>query len=222
MDDRVLSAARRGHRATDTSRAVAQLSACGYEIGLQIMTGLPGDTPARAMATVEAVIDLKPAFVRIYPTLVLAGSRLATDYHAGRYHPPGLAGSLDLVARLWMRLMAAGIRVIRMGLQDSPALADRAMRLAGPYHPAFGEQVRGRIFRAMAAAALNNARPATGHVMLKVHPRRVSVMTGPHRQNLVQLQKTYRLDGIRVAADQTLGHNQLEVDNRQFHIASSP
>lgn len=215
MDDQVLIQSRRGHPAKDTIQAVRQLKMEGYEIGLQIMTGLPGDSPARAITTAEAVIALAPAFVRIYPTLVLAGSPLAADHAAGRYHPLKLADSIDLVARMWLMFTAAGIRVVRMGLQDGSCLADRRHLLAGPYHPAFGEQVLSRVFRSMAEAGLKHSRPpAARRLALRVNPRRLSVMTGPRRGNLVRLREAYHLDEVRVTADPTLPLNQLEVDNR--------
>jgi histone acetyltransferase (RNA polymerase elongator complex component) len=213
MDDRVLDRARRGHRAQDTIGAVAELRAAGYEIGLQIMTGLPGSSPKQDEASAAAVVALKPAFVRIYPTLVLAGSALAADYRAGRYAPPSLDASIELAARLWLTFTAAGIRVVRLGLQDSPALADPANVLAGPYHPAFGEQVLSRVFRAMAATALNHWTPADARVRLRVNPRRLSVMTGTHRCNCLALRKAFRLDAVRIVADTDLGANELEVDN---------
>ncbi|MDJ0856491.1 MAG: radical SAM protein, partial [Desulfobacterales bacterium] len=215
MNDQVLSWSRRGHTAMDTIRAVSQLKRGGYEIGLQIMTGLPGDSPAGAITTTEAVMALAPAFVRIYPTLVLAGSPLAAEYEAGRYHPLKLADSIDLVARMWLMLAAAGIRVVRMGLQSSPGLADRRNLLAGPYHPAYGEQVLRHVFRSMAQAGLDRSAPTAGRrLTLWVNPRRLSVMTGPQRGHLVQLREAHHLAGLRAAADPTLALNQLEVDNR--------
>ena len=214
MEDQVLSASRRGHTAIDTIQAVSQIKMEGYEIGLQIMTGLPNDNPARAIATAEAVIALEPAFVRIYPTLVLAGSPLAAEHAADRYRPPELADSIDLVARMWLMFSAAGIRVVRMGLQDGPCLADRRYLLAGPYHPAFGEQVLSRVFRSMAEAGLDHLKPhAVSCLSLRVNPRRLSAMTGPRRGNLVRLQKAYHLGRLRVKADPKLPLNQLEVDN---------
>ncbi len=213
MDDRVLKKSQRGHQARETVRAVSLLKRASYEIGLQIMTGLPGDTRDSALATVEAVVDLAPAFVRIYPLLVLAGSPLAADYAAGRYQPSNLAESIDLVARMWLMLTAAGIRVIRMGLQDGPGLANPDKVLAGPHHPAFGERVMGHIFRNMADTALNHAPPASGCAALRVNPRRLSVATGPRRRHLAHLKKTHRLVSLKVAGDERLPLNQLEVDN---------
>ena len=161
------------------------------------------------------VIALAPAFVRIYPTLVLAGSPLAADHAADRYRPPKLADSIDLVARMWLMFTAAGIRVIRMGLQDGPSLADKRHLLAGPYHPAFGEQVLCRVFRSMAEAGLDHLKPhAASRLALRVNPRRLSTMTGPRRGNLVRLREAYHLDRLRVAANPRLTLNQLDVDNR--------
>ena len=222
MDDRVLKMSRRGHRAQDTTCAVGKLKKSGYQIGLQIMTGLPGDTDAGALATVETLIALDPAFVRIYPTLVLAGSPLAADYTAGRCQPPTLEASVDLVARMWLRLTAAGIRVVRMGLQDGPGLADGGKVLAGPHHPAFGELVLSHIFLAMAATGLRHAPPGAAHSILRVNPRRISVMTGRQRRNLKALQKTFRLGTLQISATERLPDNQLEVDNRQSRDASKP
>ncbi len=213
MDDHVLAQSRRGHRAEDTSRAVDQLRHADYEIGLQIMTGLPGDTREKALATTEALIAMQPAFVRIYPTLVLAGSPLAADYTAGRYRPPTVEASIDLVARIWLMLTAAGIRVVRMGLQDGPGLSDDTRVLAGPHHPAFGERVLGHVFRRMAAAALDGAAPTRGaRVALRVNPRRISVITGPQRRQRLDLEAAYHLGRLRISGDAALTLNQMEVD----------
>ena len=71
MIDEVLSLAHRGHRAEDTVSATLRLKQWGFEVGHQLMIGLPGDTCDRFLQTLDRVIELKPDFVRIHPTLVL-------------------------------------------------------------------------------------------------------------------------------------------------------
>ena len=39
----------------------------GFELGLQMMTGLYADNDASALKTAAKLIELKPATVRIYP-----------------------------------------------------------------------------------------------------------------------------------------------------------
>lgn len=42
LDDNVLAAAERGHQATDVYKAVSLLKQYGFELGLQLMVGMPG------------------------------------------------------------------------------------------------------------------------------------------------------------------------------------
>ena len=88
-------------------------------------------------------LAVRPDCVRLYPLLVLRGSRLAEDWRRGVYRPLSPAKATLFCAWLKERLDAAGIPVIRMGLQAGPEL-EREL-LAGPYHPAFGELARARI-----------------------------------------------------------------------------
>ncbi|MCP4575668.1 MAG: radical SAM protein, partial [Deltaproteobacteria bacterium] len=97
MDNRVLDLSNRGHTALDTQNAVFLLKKSGYEIGLQMMVGLPGDNTTQAMATAERMAALLPDFIRIYPTVVLNGSPLAKVYRAGNYTPLPLYACVTLV-----------------------------------------------------------------------------------------------------------------------------
>ena len=117
MDDGVLAQSRRGHSAEDTRTAVRRLKARGLEVGLQMMVGLPGDTPEKALETAREIAALSPDFVRIYPTLVLKNSRLATWYHQGRYAPLSLDAAVSDVADFYAFFSLRRIPVIRMGLQ---------------------------------------------------------------------------------------------------------
>ena len=78
MDDRVLTLAERGHTSEDTRKALALLKDHGLKTGVQVMVGLPGDDDSGAVRTAEMLAELEPDFARIYPLLVLEGSRLAS------------------------------------------------------------------------------------------------------------------------------------------------
>ncbi|MBR4728539.1 MAG: radical SAM protein [Clostridia bacterium] len=183
MDDRVLALNRRGHTADRTVQAHALLRASGFETGLQMMTGLYGSTDADSLATAEAICALQPDTVRIYPTVVLAGTPLAALMEAGQFQPQGLADAVALCAKLLQMFDAADIRVIRVGLHASRDVEAR-MR-GGAYHPALRELAESRILLERAREQLAGL-PA-GRYTLAVAPASLSKMTGQRRCNLQAL-----------------------------------
>jgi len=87
MDNHVLEKAGRGHTRKQTLQAIRILKEAGLRVGVQVMVGLPGDTMEGALASTRLLAGLTPDLARIYPLLVLAGSRLAKWYKTGRYQP---------------------------------------------------------------------------------------------------------------------------------------
>ena len=148
MIDEVLSLAHRGHRAEDTVSATLRLKQWGFEVGHQLMIGLPGDTCDRFLQTLDRVIELKPDFLRIHPTLVLRGAPLENLWREGRYTPLSIEEAIEWLKGGLARLENSSISVARMGLQPTDELERNF--LAGPYHPALRQLVDGAIFFDMA------------------------------------------------------------------------
>ena len=185
MSDRVLSMNDRGHTADDVRRAAALIRACGFELGLQMMTGLYGSTPDLDRMTAREFIRLHPATVRIYPTIVMNGTHLGELYRSGQYVPQELDSAVELCAELLTLFTGQGIRVIRVGLHDTPTLA-RDM-LAGPYHPAFRELCESRILLNATLSLLQGK--TAGEYTLAVHPRSRSKLAGNKKSNLTALRE---------------------------------
>jgi histone acetyltransferase (RNA polymerase elongator complex component) len=74
----------RGHTAEDTISAVNRLMDYGFEVGVQLMIGLPEDNFELFLHTLNRIIGLKPHFVRIHPTVVLKGAPLELLWRAQR------------------------------------------------------------------------------------------------------------------------------------------
>lgn len=198
MDREVLRLNRRGHTPEDTARAAGLIRAAGLELGLQMMTGLYGSTPEQDVETARALIALKPDTARIYPTVVLKGTQLATLYQQGRYKPQSLEEAVELCARLLPLFEEAGVRVIRVGLHAEKAVESR--RVAGAYHPAFRELVESRRFLSRLLPELERRGP--GAYQVRVCPRQLSAATGQRRANVEALaQRGYR---VRFAPDREL------------------
>jgi len=185
MDDAVLKASGRGHAGADVHRASGAIRAAGLELGIQLMAGLPTDTPEIFHDSVEAVISIRPDFVRIYPTLVVKNSPLETLWRRGEYVPLGLDEAVSLCADAVKRFRAEGIRVVRLGLQPSRELEDGL--LAGPYHPAFGHLVDSLIALERMKAAINDAAPGLTEAVFVVNPSELSVYKGIKGENIEKL-----------------------------------
>jgi len=153
----VLRLSQRGHGPRDAALSVAQLRNNGVRVGLQLMPGLPGGSFEEARASLTQALSLRPDFLRIYPTVVLAGTALEDFWRQGDFVPLTLDEAVDLCAELLWYCRMAGMPVIRMGLQSSHELDSGSVVVDGPYHPAFGQLVRSRLWRrALEAAAMES------------------------------------------------------------------
>jgi histone acetyltransferase (RNA polymerase elongator complex component) len=192
MNEQVLSLNRRGHTKQDVTAASAMIKEFGFELGLQMMTGLYGSSTQDDIMTAYEIASLHPKTVRIYPTIVIEGTQLARLYRAGSYTPPSLDETVRLCARLLKLFHEQGIAVIRLGLHAMPSLERNYV--AGPWHPAFRELCEGQIYLERAQAALNELaaqKKLTENTVLLVNPKEVSKLAGQHRKNLSALEAEY-------------------------------
>lgn len=142
MDDEVLGANFRGHTAEDVENASRLIKSYGFELGLQMMTGLYLDTNEKAIETAKKLIALSPDTIRIYPTVVLKNTYLAKLYDDEIYKPQTVDDAANLCTKIVPMFEKAGIRVIRLGLHSSPEL--KKNMIAGAFHDSFGEIVKSR------------------------------------------------------------------------------
>lgn len=194
MNDRVLRMNNRGHTAGDVERASKLISEYGFELGLQMMTGLYGDSDSSAIKTAESLIALKPDTVRIYPTIVLKDTDLAALYADSIYKPQTLDNAITLAAKLYKMFTENGIRVIRLGLHS----IEENAYIAGPWHPAFSELCQSQIMLTGVLSKLQEK----GKYKINVAKSAVSKMTGQGRKNIIFLKS--RGYDCRVTADEKL------------------
>ena len=209
--DEVLTASRRGYSAVVVRDAVASVRAMGWELGIQLMLGLPGDQQEKFLASVFAAIDLKPDFVRLYPTLVLPGTVLA-DWHAGaRYRPLTLDEAIAWCTEAYAAFLQADIPVARMGLHADPALRGPGAIVAGPYHPAFGYLVKVNWWRKQVDRILAAAEWTRGKRLLLQAPERcISEVVGPERANVKRWLSHWGLARVEVRGEPDWEFNRFE------------
>ena len=150
MDDNVLRLSERGHTAEDVYKACELIKSYGcFTLGIQLMIGLPGDTYEACMESVRKTIEIGPAIARLYPTVIISGTKLAQMYENGSYKPFSLEETVKITADMYKALTDAGINVIRVGLKASALINDsQDSRVIGDtYHPAIRQLAEGSIAR---------------------------------------------------------------------------
>ncbi len=199
MDDHVLFLSDRGHTAADTVSAVRRLLDYGFEVGVQLMMGLPGDNFELFLHTLNRIGELRPHFLRIHPTLVLKGAPLELLWRTQRYSPLSLEEATQWLKVGLIKMERASIPVARLGLQPTEDLRDHV--LAGPYHPAFRHLVESAIAFDMLDQLLKPC-PENEGVLLVCHPREMSNLRGQRNENIRKLKERFRLGEIRVEASE--------------------
>lgn len=197
MDDEVLALSGRGHGSLETEAAVSTLRKQGLAVGVQLMPGLPGDTPVKSLASLRRVLTLGPDFLRIYPTVVIAGTRLEDFYRQGTYDPMELDDAVGICKVMLMESMRSGVPVIRMGLQPTDELRKDGVVVAGPYHPAFRQMVESELCLDLMTLLIGECPTAGNTVTVFCSPARVSDVIGQNKYNKKLLAERY---GVTLAS----------------------
>lgn len=185
LDDNVLRLNHRGHTAKDVEIASKLIKEKGFSLGLQMMTGLYGDTDETALATAKKIISYKADTVRIYPTIVLSGTYLHRLVNEGEYFPQSVEQAVELVAKLLEVFENSKTKVIRVGLHSVET--DRFV--AGPWHSAFGELCKSKVLLNKVLKMLKDQSVKKGDLVIEVPKHMVSIMIGQKKANIEFLEK---------------------------------
>ncbi len=141
LDREVLLSSGRGHSVEDVEKSAKRILKKEFRLGLQMMTGLPGDTFEKSLYTARRIIELGAHCTRIYPTLVVKDTQLEMMYKSGKYNPLSLEEAVDWSKELLTLFIKHNVNILRMGLHPSEGLISGESLLAGPFHVSFKELV---------------------------------------------------------------------------------
>ena len=209
MTEEVLRRSGRGHSAADTERAAAQIKAAGFQLILQLMTGLPGESRQSAILSARRLAALGPDGVRLYPTVILRGTALEALWQRGEYAEHTVEEAVDCCADILPIFESAGIPVIRLGLNPTEELSGGAVA-GGAYHPALGELVKSRIWLRRMRAALDGVESMV-NITIYVPTSALSQAIGQKKGNVLALIEEYRLSALKICPDEQISGENLRV-----------
>ncbi len=160
FDDDVLLKSNRGHNAADVERAVDLIKRYGFELGIQLMIGLPGDSLETCVYSARRTAEIGPSLARLYPTIVLDDTKLKEMYRRGEYEPLSREEAVKRTLEMYKILAGAGIKIMRVGLKSTELIGEGGAINGGTYHPAFRQLVEGKLARERINAKLEKLHEA--------------------------------------------------------------
>jgi len=121
-DDEIYRLVGRTHTVTDVEEATHVAKDSGLKIVYHMMPGMPGSSPTKDLDAFNRIFtdpSYKPDMVKIYPCLVIDGTKTAQWYQQGTYKPYTTEEATDLIAQV-KRMIPPWVRIMRVQ-RDIPA-----------------------------------------------------------------------------------------------------
>ncbi len=126
FDDAILRRIGRRHTAAATRRALADARRAGFDnLGLDLIAGLPGMTPAGWRETLRQALDLGCAHLSVYGLGLEPGTRLQAAAQAGVLTLPDTDAQMDALAEAETILAADGFTRYEISNYARPGMACR-------------------------------------------------------------------------------------------------
>ncbi len=122
LDDEIYRLVRRGHQVADVVKATTLLREHGFKVHYHWMPGLPGLTPEEDLELFRRLFSddsFKPDGLKLYPTMVVAGTELEKWYRDKRYQPYNNDTMIKLIVDI-KSIVPKYVRISRV-LRDIPA-----------------------------------------------------------------------------------------------------
>ncbi len=121
-DDSIYKRINRGHTVDDVIRATKNLKDSGLKICYHIMPGLPGSSREKDISMIKRIFDderFRPDMLKIYPTLVIPGTKLAEMVEKGEFNPYSSQEAAEVISEFFNHIPSY-VRVMRVQ-RDIPA-----------------------------------------------------------------------------------------------------
>lgn len=121
-DNELYRLAGRTHTVADVTEATRIAKDSGLKIVYHLMPGMPGSNPKKDLEAFKRVFKdpaFKPDMIKIYPCLVIAGTKAYDWYRKGVYKPYSTEEATNLIAEI-KKMLPPWVRVMRVQ-RDIPA-----------------------------------------------------------------------------------------------------
>ena len=218
-NDYVLKSCKRGHTYQDVVIASKLIRRFGFNLGHQMMVGLPESSEQDDLKTANDLIKLKPKMIRIYPVLVIKDTELEQEYKNGNYEPLTVNQAVERCKELCYLFGKKKIDIIRIGLQNTDTICSPTNNgsevVAGPYHETFRQLVESSIYYDSIVEKIKKINTKAKEITITVNPQNVNNAVGYKRENINKIKEMYDLDvEVRQDIKQPLEKIDIEVSKK--------
>ena len=214
-NDYILKKCKRGHTFKDVKDASKLIRKYGFELGHQMMIGLPESTKLDELNTARDLAKLKPKIVRLYPVLVIKNTELEKEYEKGEYEPLAVEQAVERCKELYYFFTNKKVTVIRMGLQSTDLICspenETSEVVAGPYHEAFGQLVEDSIWYDSILEKIKKINVKVKEIEIEVNPENINNVVGHKKENIQKLKELYDLD-VKVRQNKEIKPGKFEIE----------
>ncbi|MCP5007901.1 MAG: radical SAM protein [Planctomycetes bacterium] len=202
----VLTKSGRGHTFEDVRNASNLICGNGFELGLQMMIGLPEDNYERAIQTANDIVSFGAGNTRIYPAVVVKGTVLEELFRNGKFTPLTVEQAVRWTKEIVRIFERNDVSIIRMGLHPSEELVVGKSLIAGPFHVSFKEMVMTEIWKEIIDNELNDIN--SKKIKITVSSSQIHYAIGHRQTNKAQLKSK----GYNVRFVDDAGFSKYQID----------
>ena len=125
--DKILEKIERGHSVKDSVESTRILKDLGFKINYHVMPGLPGVTKKQDLDSLKTLFkdeNFKPDMLKIYPCMVMKGTKLYDLYKKNKYKPLTTKQAVDLIIK-FKKFVPEYVRIMRVQ-RDVPTFMTEA------------------------------------------------------------------------------------------------
>lgn len=214
-NDYILKRAGRGHTFEDVKKASKLIRRHRFTLGHQMMIGLPESSSLDELKTAKDLAKLKPKIMRIYPVLVIKGTKLEEEYKEGNFKPLNVNQAVEICKEVYYYFNKKKINVIRIGLQTTEMISDpkneESTVVAGPYHEAFRQLVEDGMWYDSILERIKKLNVKVKEIEVVVNPVNINNVSGHKRENTLKLKDTYDVD-LKIKQDEKIPEGTFEMN----------
>lgn len=196
FDDLVLQKSERGYSSKTAIKNALLIKKNNFELGIQLMPGLPGFSENSLQNTIEKTLKINPDFVRIYPTIVIEDTTLAQQFRDSKFSPINLDKAVSVCTEMITKFTK--INIAKVGLHSD---IESQNIIAGPFHPTFGELVRANILMQKIVKRYSNQ-------TIMISTNDISLFKGFKGEMIKKIKAKLKIKNLPIIIDENLPPNK--------------